>query len=282
MFNPLRIATPTARPRLASPSGATASSPPQAAAPLAPEAAARELHRHVLRRCALLRGLPALTLDAELDALVGRVHLHSAAAGETLFAQGKPCEGLCVVLTGRVKLVRSSPSLKTVTLALLRPTDLLGEQSALDGSAWSSSVVALSPAQVLLIPRETLRALLDRCPQTALHLVSELARRLRRAEDVISTLALDEVEVRLGRTLVRLARDEGSQPVASPAAFGVPDGSLVLRRPLKQQELADLIGSTRETVSRTLSAMTRRGLTMPRGRALVLTTRLLQTHNRDL
>lgn len=272
MYNPLRV-VPQAVSRPQAPSLAVAST--------SPESAAREMFRHALRRCSLLRGLPTATLDAELDTLSALARPRTAAAGETLFSQGAPCEGLCVVLTGRVKLTRTSPNLKAVTLTLLRPTDLLGEQSALDGSPWTSSVVALSAAQVLLIPREAVRALLDRCPQTALNLAGEMARRLRRADDTISTLALDEVEVRLGRTLVRLARDEGSQPVASPAAFGVPDGSLVLRRPLKQQELADLIGSTRETVSRTLSAMTRRGLTMPRGRALVLTTRLLQAHTRE-
>ena len=108
---------------------------------------------------------------------------------------------------------------------------------------------------------------LRRSPSTALNLLGEMSQRLRRANENIVSLALQDVEVRLVKTLARLARDEGSTN---------PDGSLILRRRPTQQELANMVGSSRETVSRTLAAMARQGLTVTRGRSLLLTERLLR------
>ena len=104
------------------------------------------------------------------------------------------------------------------------------------------------------------------CPQTALNLMGEMARRLRRADEAIVGLALQDVEGRLSKTLMRLAKDDGDISV---------DGGLLLRRRPTQQELANMVGSSRETVSRTFASLIRRGLMVPKGRTLVLTDRML-------
>ena len=93
-----------------------------------------------------------------------------------------------------------------------------------------------------------------------------MTRRLRRADETIASLALHDVEARLTRTLERLAKEEGEQT----------DGGLLLRKRPTQQDLANMVGSCRETISRTFTSMIKRGLLVPRGRALVLTRALLE------
>lgn len=217
----------------------------------------------LLRQCALFRSVP----ESEIEELAARASLIRSREGAVLVPQNAPGEHLFVVYSGRVKVAMYSDKGREVTLALLRPGDVIGEMSIVDGSTRSAAVVALSEASVLAVPREDFLVHLRRSPQTALNLLAEMSNRLRRANDNIVSLALQDVEVRLVKTLARLARDEGSVTA---------DGSLVLRRRPTQQELANMVGSSRETVSRTLAAMARQGLTVTRGRSLLLTERLLR------
>lgn len=222
-----------------------------------------EALRHVLKQCRLFRGLS----EPELDLTIGCLQLCGGREGTVLVAQDRPGDGLYIVYSGRVKVVMYGAQGREVTLAILRPGEVFGELAMLDGAPRSATVVAMSDAQLLALPREDFMRHLQRNPQTALNLLTELARRLRRADETIVGLALQDVEVRLVRTLARLAHEEGG--VRS-------EDGLVLRRRPTQQELANMVGSSRETVSRTLAAMARQGLAVARGRSLVLTEQLLR------
>lgn len=222
-----------------------------------------EALRHVLKQGRLFRGL----CESELDTVISSLHLCEGREGSVLVTQDRPGDGLYVVYSGRVKVVMYGPQAREVTLAILRPGEVFGELAMLDGAPRSATVVAMTDAQLLALPREDFMRHLQRNPQTALNLLGELARRLRRADETIVGLALQDVEVRLVRTLARLAHEEGG--VRS-------EDGLVLRRRPTQQELANMVGSSRETVSRTLAAMARQGLAVPRGRSLVLTEQLLR------
>jgi CRP-like cAMP-binding protein len=125
--------------------------------------------------------------------------------------------------------------------------------------------VASEDTTLLVLTRDAFLEHLRARPETALNLLGELSRRLRRADETIANLALHDVHRRLVRTLERLAREDGEE---------TPEGLLLRRRPT-QQDLANLIGSCRETVSRAFTSMVKRGLMVPRGRALLLTKRLL-------
>ena len=103
-------------------------------------------------------------------------------------------------------------------------------------------------------------------PRTATDRVSERGRRLRRAGERMATLAMCDVNERLIHGLVGLAREEGASG---------PDGLVVRRRPT-QQELANMIGSCRETISRAFNQLARDGLIIPRGRSLVVTPALIE------
>lgn len=239
-----------------------------AAAPAMPSPAAGagdsklEAYRHLLGQCSLFRGLPQSTLED----VARRLQVRSGASGTLLVAQDEPGEALFVVFTGRVKVAVAGDNGKEVTLALLRPGEVFGEVSLLDGSPRTANVVALSDSQVLVLSREAFLEHIRQSPLTAMNMMKELARRLRRADETIVGLALQDVEGRLSRILARLAREEGDVPV---------EGGLLLRRRPTQQELANMVGSSRETVSRTFTSLIRRGLVVPRGRMLVLTDRML-------
>ncbi len=219
-------------------------------------------YRQVLAQSVVFRGLS----EEALEDVARRLQVRTGASGSLLVAQDEPGDSLFIVLSGRVKVALFGDTGREVTLAILRPGEVFGEVSLLDGSPRSANVIALNDSQVLGLSREAFLSHIRTCPQTALNLMAEMARRLRRADEAIVGLALQDVEKRLSRTLMRLAKDEGDVTV---------DGGLLLRRRPTQQELANMVGSSRETVSRTFASLIRRGLMVPKGRTLVLTDRML-------
>jgi CRP-like cAMP-binding protein len=164
-----------------------------------------------------------------------------------------------------VKVALFGENGRELTLSVLTPGDFFGEMSLIDGRARSANVVAIEDATVLALTRDAFRAHLAAHPSTAMNVIAELTARLRRADETIANLALHDVESRLVRTLERLAQKDGEQV----------EGGLLLRRRPTQQDLANMVGSCRETISRTFTSMIKRGLLVPRGRALVLTRALL-------
>jgi CRP-like cAMP-binding protein len=153
-----------------------------------------------------------------------------------------------------------------VTLSLLRAGDSFGEMSLFDQGPRSAHCLAVEPTTLLVLSRDDLMKHMQAHPRTAINLVSEMARRLRRADETIAQLALCDVNERLIHRLVALGREEGASS---------PDGLVVRRRPT-QQELANMIGSCRETISRAFNQLARDGLIIPRGRSLVVTPALIE------
>jgi CRP/FNR family transcriptional regulator, cyclic AMP receptor protein len=217
--------------------------------------------RATLARVAIFRDLVAATIDD----LARRVSVLRVQGGDRILSQDETGEALFIVMAGRVKVVMSGESGREVTLAVLRPADIFGEMSLFDGRARSANVVAIDPATVLSITRDDILRHLGAHPQTALNLLGEMSRRLRKADETIAELALCDVQDRLIRRLVALAREDG---------MDLPEGALIRRRPT-QQDLANMVGACRETISRTFNLLARRGLIVPRGRSLLLTRRLV-------
>ncbi|HZS38495.1 MAG TPA: Crp/Fnr family transcriptional regulator [Polyangia bacterium] len=220
-----------------------------------------ERYRSVVAQSVIFRGCTPQALDD----LVRRMQIRTRPAGTIIVAQDEPGDAMFVLAQGRVKVALFGESGRELTLSELKPGDFFGEMSLLDSRPRSANVVAIDDATVLALTREAFAAHLKAHPQTAMNMLGELARRLRRADETIANLALHDVESRLTRTLERLAREDGESTEA---------GLLIRRRPT-QQDLANMVGSCRETISRTFTSMIKRGLLVPRGRALVLTRALL-------
>jgi CRP-like cAMP-binding protein len=217
--------------------------------------------RATLARVAIFRDLPVATIDD----LGRRVSVRRVPGGEAIVTRDQVGDALYVVMAGRAKVVMTGESGREVTLAVLRSADIFGEMSLFDGKARSASVVAIDPVTVLSIGREDILRHLAHHPQTAFNLLAEMSRRLRKADETIAELALCDVQDRLIRRLISLAREDGME---------LPEGALIRRRPT-QQDLANMVGACRETISRTFNLLARRGLIVPRGRSLLVTRRLV-------
>jgi CRP-like cAMP-binding protein len=206
---------------------------------------------------------------AAVEDLTQRVSLRRVSAHATVVSQDEPGDSMFVIMSGRVKVVIFGENGREVTLSIMRPGDVFGEMALFDGKTRSASCIAMEPSSLLVLGREDLLGHIGAHPRTALNLLGEMADRLRRADESIAQLALCDVNERLIHRLISLAREEGTE---------APEGIMVRRRPT-QQELANMIGSCRETISRAFNQLARDGMIIPRGRALVVTRTLIERQN---
>ncbi|MBV1857562.1 MAG: Crp/Fnr family transcriptional regulator [Nannocystaceae bacterium] len=187
-------------------------------------------------------------------------------SGTVLVEEGAAAEGMFIVLRGRVNLVREGAG-RDLILSSLGPGDVIGEGCAFDDTPMSTSAVTATPSELLHISADVVAAHVQRHPETLVRLMRLMSTKIRDIENVASSLALHDVEERLRRTLVRLAQRQGRR---SPQSSG-----WILAPVPTQSELARMVGSCRETVSRTLSAMARNGLVSSSGRRMILDERLV-------
>jgi CRP-like cAMP-binding protein len=223
-------------------------------------------HLQVLRRVSIFSDLD----DETLNGLLRQMTARQWRAGAIIVGQNEPGEALFIQVSGRSKVALFGENGREMTLSVIEPGGFFGEMSLFDGKPRSANVVAIDDSVLLVLDRAAFRAHLETNPRTATKLLSEMANRLRSANDVINNLALHDVPSRLVRTLVGLAESNGESR---------EDGLLIRRRPT-QQDLASMVGTCRETVSRALSSMARRGLVEQRGRSLLLSRALLETWRR--
>jgi CRP-like cAMP-binding protein len=149
-----------------------------------------------------------------------------------------------------VKLVLASPEGREVTVGLLRPGDFFGEMALLDGGPRSASVVALEAVETVTLERPPFVAVLEQHPEVSSALLAVLGDRLRRTDELIQDILFLDLPARLAKQLLGLGEEHGHR---------VPEG-LRLDLHLSQSELAGMVGATRESVNRCLSAYADRGL----------------------
>ena len=206
----------------------------------------------------------------EIESLARAVIRSRKSSGTVLLREGIAPDGLYVVLRGRVNLVRTVDGGRDIILSSLGPGEVFGEACAVEGEGASTTAVTAVATDIARIPCEVLSSHLRRDPNTMVRMMRLMSRKLRDVESVASGLALCDVEERLRQTLVRLAKRQGRH---SPA-----DEGWILAPVPTQSELARMVGSCRETVSRTLSSMARSGLLSSSGRRMILGETLMQ-HN---
>ena len=217
--------------------------------------------RATIAKAPLFTSLP----PAAVDDLTQRIAVRRVSAHGTVVSQDEQGDAMFIIMSGRVKVVLFGENGREVTLSILRPCDAVGEMALFDGKARSANCIAMEPTALLVLSRDDLLRHIAAHPRTALNLLGEMADRLRRADESIAQLALCDVNERLVHRLIGLAREEGTE---------APEGLMVRRRPT-QQELANMIGSCRETISRAFNQLARDGMIIPRGRSLVVTRALL-------
>jgi CRP-like cAMP-binding protein len=208
-----------------------------------------------------------------LQSLSQACSVRQIARGASVATEGSVITQAFLVLKGHVRAVRRGESGREITLEVFRPGDLIGDVLLAPDQPQTSELEAVEQTQVLVIPRDAIVAHQRQLPELSATLGRILVSRLNRSKDMAVALALSDVEDRVIGALRLLARQEQEQ---EPKGAGqeVAEGLLIRQRPT-QQELANRIGACRETVSRIVSDLTRRGLVTPQGRSLLLSRRLV-------
>lgn len=165
-----------------------------------------------------------------------------------------------IILDGRVKISRISDDGREVILSILSEGDFFGEMSILDGQNRSANVVTLEDSKIMIIRREDFLQMLHDYPQIAINLLKELAQRLRRSDSQIKSLSLQNATGKVASTLLRIADDSGK----------IFRGQVEIPRLPPQQDLANMAGTSRETISRVLKSLTKRGYLRKEGSRLII------------
>lgn len=201
-------------------------------------------------------GYLALLAEPERAALGALGHWRTYRRGERLFLEGDPSDAVFVVAEGRARVYGVTPDGHEVTLSVRGPGDLIGEMGALEpGGRRSASVVALDPLRCRVLSATELHRFLEGHPHAALALLQLVIGRLRNADRRRAEFGSYDTTRRLARMLLEAATDAGGRTVT-----GEPAGSVRLDLSLSQQELAGLVGASRESVARALAELRRRGL----------------------
>jgi CRP-like cAMP-binding protein len=169
--------------------------------------------------------------------------------GHTVFAQGEPGDELYIIIAGKVKIGRRSPDGRDNLLAVMGPSDMFGELSIFDPGSRTSSATTITEVHAVSMDRDALRAWITDRPAIAQQLLQVLARRLRRTNDNLADLIFTDVPGRVARQLLYLAQRFGIQE----------DGALRVIHDLTQEEIAQLVGASRETVNKALADFAQRG-----------------------
>ena len=210
----------------------------------------------VLRSAPLFSALDDEAANA-LRASMVEVHLDR---GQVLFREGDRGDRLYVVVAGKVKLRRTSADGRENVLAIIGPGEMFGELSIFDPGPRSSTAAAITDLSLLELGQAEVRAWLVDRPEVAESLLHQLAQRLRHASETMADLVFTDVPGRVAKALLDLSR-----------RFGRPDGDdLRVDHDLTQEELAQLVGASRETVNKALADFAARGWIRLDGRSVVL------------
>lgn len=168
-----------------------------------------------------------------------------------IFRAGDDPRGFYFVRRGRVRILRMGRDGREQTLRLAMAGDTFGEVPVLDHQPAPATVETLEPAEIVFIPAESFVRSIREQPEVALRVLLHFAHRIRSFTELVEQISLQTVQARLARYLYQVAREEGR-----PGA----EGGVVIRRPITQQDMASIVGSVREVVSRNLRQLQEDGV----------------------
>ncbi len=196
----------------------------------------------LIRRVPLFSTLTQAQAEAVADSVVKRRFKR----GECIVEQGKKSNCLAIVLTGRARVVTTDSRGREVILATMNPGDYVGEMSLIDNQPHSATVKAEVQTDVLILGRTEFARCLPENTSMAYAVMKGLVQRLRHADRKIESLALMDVYGRVARALLEFARPD-------------KDGNLVIKDRVSRQDVAKMIGASREMVSRVMKDLEDRG-----------------------
>lgn len=211
----------------------------------------------IVRKAPLFTALEesaAISLHASMDSV-------KISKGSILFAEGDEGDHLYVILDGKIKLGTSSGDGRENLLSILGPGEMFGELSLFDPNPRTSTATAVTDAKLLSLGQTKLIPWLAENPKVALNLLASLAQRLRRTNEAVGDLVFSDVPGRVAKALIDLGERFGKQT----------DEGLLVNHDLTQEELAQLVGASRETVNKALADFAGRNWLKLDGRSVLIT-----------
>lgn len=199
----------------------------------------------VLRQAPLFTGLN----DEAAASLAASMTQSIIKRGEILFNEGDDGNALYVVTAGKIKLGRTSPDGRENLLAILGPSQMFGELSLFDPGPRSATATCVSDCTLMALSHDSLLPVLRDHPEVSRALLHQLASRLRRSNEVVGDLVFSDVPGRVAKALLDLAGRFGRRA----------DDGIHVNHDLTQEELAQLVGASRETVNKALADFATRG-----------------------
>ena len=210
----------------------------------------------VVRRAPLFAALDEQTAES----LISTMSPSRLERGDVLFHEGDQGDRLYVIGEGKIKLGRTSSDGRENLLAILGPGEMFGELSLFDPGPRTATATVVADAVVLELGHSDLIRWLQDKPTVAQHLLQALARRLRRTNEALADLVFSDVPGRVAKALLDLSTRFGEKV----------DEGIRVAHDLTQEELAQLVGASRETVNKALADFAARGWVRREGRAVVL------------
>ncbi|MEN9773665.1 MAG: cAMP regulatory protein [Pseudomonadota bacterium] len=206
-------------------------------------------NRAFLRRVPMFHSLS----ESQIDTLAAGSVRRSYPRGRTIVSEGEPSPSMFILLSGRAKVQRSDAEGREVILAVISAGEVFGEMSLIDDEPRSASVITLESCDFLSLRKDSFLAVLRQSNDICLGLMRSLVQRLRAADRKIETLALLDVYGRVARVLL-----DSSEVV---------NGDRVVRNRLTRQQIAKMIGASREMVSRVMKGLETEGyvVALPEG-----------------
>ena len=202
----------------------------------------------ILSKLDLIRRVPLFSMltPVQAESVANAVSNRRFKRGDCIVEQGKKSDALFILLTGRARVVATDSKSREVILATLQPGDHLGEMSLIDNEPHSATVKAEVQTDTLVLGRAEFARALPENSSMAYAVMRGLVQRLRKADQKIESLALMDVYGRVARALIDCAREERG-------------GELVVRDKVSRQDIAKMIGASREMVSRVMKDIEDRG-----------------------
>ena len=199
----------------------------------------------VIRKAPLFSGLDS----SAADSLRTSMNLVKLRKGQSLFKEGDDGDHLYVVSSGKVKLGTKSIDGRENLLMILGPGDMFGELSLFDSGPRTATAIAVTDSKLLALGQDKVIPWVREHPEVSLQLLARLASRLRRTNEVVGDLVFSDVPGRVAKALIDLGVKFGDKRTEG----------LFVNHDLTQEELAQLVGASRETVNKALADFAQRG-----------------------
>jgi len=198
--------------------------------------------------------------DSEQIEVWSHVNTRSYTKSNIILFEEDPGDSLFIIKEGKVKITRLSEEGKEVILSILGEGEFFGEMALLDGESRSANVIALSDCEVFILKRDDFLDIIKSNPKIAITLLEEMARRIRKSDQQIEYLSLADAENKVAMTILRIAEESGTFKM----------GQVTIEELPMQQDMANMSGTSRETISRMLSDFTDKGYIERKGKKLIL------------